>query len=140
MECIYIIKNFKNDKIYIGQTKQDLKKRFRQHINEAYDENRKRYKSCLSRAIRKYGKEYFDIATLAEVKEGDDIDIIEGHYIDLYSATDPKYGYNMSVGSNDNSNIDEYREMMPKEDYSDNSKVLLDDITDEDVDRFLREL
>ena len=29
---IYIIKNYKNNKVYIGQTTQDVEKRFNQHL------------------------------------------------------------------------------------------------------------
>ena len=29
---IYIIKNYKNNKVYIGQTTQDVEKRFKQHL------------------------------------------------------------------------------------------------------------
>ena len=54
---IYIIKNFVNGKYYVGQTIQSSQERFSQHIRESYTKGRKEYNYCLSRGIRKYGKE-----------------------------------------------------------------------------------
>ena len=69
--CIYIIKNFANNKIYIGKTEREgdvdeiAKKRFQEHIQESFNENTKAYTYCISRAIRKWGVQAFDYAILA---------------------------------------------------------------------------
>ena len=132
---IYIIKNFVNNKIYIGQTITGSQNRFTQHLNEAFAENRKEYNYYLSRAIRKYGKEAFDFAILAENVPEEDLNLIEEHYIDLYDSTNPDVGYNVSTGSNDTSQFEKYQELE-----IDDEDVDFEEITDDDVDRLLREL
>lgn len=132
---IYIIKNFANNKIYIGQTITGSQNRFTQHLNEAFAEGRKEYNYYLSRAIRKYGRESFDFAILADDVPEEDLNLIEEHYIDLYNSTDPNIGYNISNGSNDTSNFEKYQKLE-----IDDETVDFPDITDEDVDRLLKEL
>ena len=61
MGIIYMIRNMKNDKRYIGQSIQPVEKRFRQHIEGAYLKGRRTYNTCLSRAIRKYGSDFFEL-------------------------------------------------------------------------------
>lgn len=138
MGIIYMIKNNKNDKRYIGQTTQDVQKRFRQHLEAAYLKNRPTYNFCLARAIRKYGIDSFQIGILAEVPD-DDLDLVEAHYIDMYNTLAPN-GYNMSPGFNNTQESQKFFDMMPEDDYEDNAKVLIDEISDDDVDKFLKEL
>ena len=129
---IYIMKNFVNGKYYVGQTVQSAQERFSQHIREAYAEGRREYNYCISRGIRKYGKEAFDFAILADNVPIDMLDIGEEHYIDMYMTTDPKYGYNTSIGHRDTSNFKKYkREEEPESHF--------EDISDEDIDRILEE-
>ena len=137
---IYIIKNFANNKIYIGKTERDVKKRFREHLQESRKENSKAYNYCLARAIRKYGENAFDVAILAENVPLEKLDLIEAHYIDMYCSNNPKIGYNASKGHYDNSNAEKYRSIQSEENYDTNSRVKLDDISDEDVENFLKEL
>ena len=137
---IYIIKNFVNGKRYIGQTVQSSQERFSQHIREAYTKGRKEYNYCLSRGIRKYGEESFDYAVLADKVHLDDLDLVEEHYIDMYQSNDPEIGYNVSPGGSNTSMFKEYEEMKPKKDYNNTSRVNTDDISNEEVERFLKEL
>ena len=139
MGTIYMIRNIKNDKRYVGQSIQPVEKRFRQHIEAAYLEGRRAYNTCLSRAIRKHGSDFFEVGVLAEDVPDDDLDIVEAHYIDMYNTLAPN-GYNKSVGFNDNSLAEELDDLTDDNDYSDNAKVMIDDVSDDDVDRFLREL
>lgn len=139
MGTIYMIRNIKNDKRYVGQSIQPIEKRFRQHIEAAYLEGRRAYNTCLSRAIRKHGSDFFEIGVLAEDVPDEDLDIVEAHYIDLYNTLAPN-GYNKSIGFNDNSLADEIDDMASDDDYSNNAKVVIDDVSDDDVDRFLRDL
>lgn len=136
--CIYIIKNFTNNKLYIGQTIIGARKRFNTHMQEAFDKNKREYNFCLSRGIRKYGKEAFDFAILADNVPKDKLDLVEAHYIDLYNTTNPDIGYNMSPGHRDNSNYKFYDDLKPNEDYEDNS--FFDNITEEEIDAFLEDL
>lgn len=130
---IYIIKNFANGKYYVGQTVQSSQERYSQHIREAYAKGRKEYDYCLSRGIRKYGKESFDYAVLAEGVPIEDLTLIEEHYIDMYQTTNPKYGYNMSIGHSDTANFKKYHAL--KKDEEDH----FDEITDDDIERLLEE-
>lgn len=139
MGTIYMIRNIKNDKRYIGQSVQPVEKRFRQHIEAAYLEGRRSYNTCLSRAIRKYGSDFFELGVIADDVPDDDLDIVEAHYIDMYNTLAPN-GYNKSTGFNDNSLAESIDDMTSDEDYSDNAKVMIDDISDDDIDKFLREL
>lgn len=129
---IYIIKNFANGKYYVGQTVQSSQERFSQHIREAYTEGRKEYNYYISRAIRKYGKESFDFAILAERVPKNMLTLIEEHYIDMYMTNNPKYGYNVSIGHNDTSNFKKYQR-------KDDVESHFDEISDEDIDRILEE-
>ena len=129
---IYIIKNFANGKYYVGQTVQSSQERFSQHIREAYTEGRKEYNYYISRAIRKYGKESFDFAILAERVPKNMLTLIEEHYIDMYMTNNPTYGYNVSIGHNDTSNFKKYQRKDDVENH-------FDEISDEDIDRILEE-
>lgn len=139
MGTIYMIRNIKNDKRYVGQSIQPVEKRFRQHIEAAYLEGRRAYNTCLSRAIRKHGSDFFEVGILADDVPDEDLDIVEAHYIDLYNTLAPN-GYNKSVGLNDNSLANEFDEMASDDNYSNNAKVVIDDVSDDDVDKFLRDL
>lgn len=136
---IYIIKNFANDKIYIGKTERDVQKRFTEHLTESRAKNSATYNYCLSRAIRKYGEQAFDFAILAENVPLDKLDLIEAHYIDMYQSNNPDIGYNISKGHSDNSNVEDYRDIQPSEDYDTDSRIQLNDITNEEIEHFLKE-
>jgi group I intron endonuclease len=135
-----MIKNVMNGKRYIGQSIQAPEKRLQQHFNSAYDENRKSYMTCLSRGIRKYGKDAFVMGILADDVPEDDLDMVEAHYIDMYNTTDSTVGYNISDGYTDTENYKEKRKEMPEENYANNGEVVLDNISDEDVEAFLNNL
>lgn len=137
---IYIIKNFANNKIYIGKTERSVEERFREHLQESRHPNSPTYNYCLSRAIRKYGENAFDVAVLAEDVPIEKLDLVEAHYIDMYCSDNPKIGYNISKGHYDNSNVEKYRSIQPEENYDTSSRVNLDDISNEDVENFLKEL
>ena len=129
---IYIIKNFANGKYYIGQTVQPSQERFSQHIREAYAEGRKEYDYCISRGIRKYGREAFDYAILAYNVPLEDLDLVEEHYIDMYNTTNPQFGYNMSIGHRDTANFKKYHSIRGEEEK-------YEEITDEEIERMLEE-
>lgn len=137
MGSVYMIRNIKNDKRYIGQSIQPIEKRFRQHIEAAYLQGRRAYNTCLSRAIRKYGADFFELGLLADNVPDEDLDIVEAHYISMYNTISPN-GYNISVGFNDNSLTNEIHDLAGDDDYSDNAKVMIDEVSADDVDKFLR--
>ena len=61
---IYVIKNDINDKVYVGQTIQTLKKRFNGHC--CYSKSDRSDRMYIKRAIHKYGKEHFSIELIEE--------------------------------------------------------------------------
>ena len=63
---IYIIRNDVNDKVYIGQTKRSIEKRFQEHttLTEA------KRSLVLARAIQKYGADKFHVELLQDVGKG----------------------------------------------------------------------
>ena len=98
---VYMIYNDVNDKVYIGETLQKITTRFKQHIQKAFDENRK-YDEHLFRAIRKYGKEHFFVKEIDKVtgldrnKVKEEIQRLEVFYISKYDSC--KNGYNCDFG------------------------------------------
>ena len=91
---IYIIKNTKNSKVYIGQTRVSVDKRWKEHLRHA------QYGvQLINRAMKKYGIDKFYVETL-EICDIDSLDEREMYYIDLYDSTEKSKGYNVSIGGN----------------------------------------
>lgn len=99
---IYKITNKISGKIYIGQTRQNVKERWQAHIQDAY--NKKRDKQYLHKAIVKYGESNFLFEVIYEVKSLTLqrlvvlLDALEVFYISKYKTCDPKLGYNLTSG------------------------------------------
>ena len=89
---IYVIKNIKNNKVYIGQTKVNVKIRWEEHLRHS-----KYGKYLINRAMRKHGKENFYIEILEECAITD-VDEKEIYYIKTFDSTNPRLGYNISLG------------------------------------------
>lgn len=128
---IYLMKNFSNGLRYVGQTVQSAQERFSQHIRESKTKGRREYNYPISVAIREYGEEAFDYGILAENVPVEDLDLVESHYIDMYDTTNPRNGYNVSIGHNDTSNFNKYKRREENH---------IEEITDDDIDRILDEL
>lgn len=92
MYKIYKITNLLNNKVYIGQTKNSLSKRFSEHCSE---------KSCcikLRNAIQKYGKNNFIINVIDNANTKDEADIKERYWISKLDARNDNFGYNILDG------------------------------------------
>lgn len=87
---IYKITNKTNNKVYIGQSV-NIEYRTKSHLRNAFNENTHTYEYPLSRAIRKYGKESFEIEVLEET-ELENLTEREQYWIDYYNSI--KEGYN----------------------------------------------
>ncbi len=87
--CVYLIHNIKNNKVYIGQAC-NLWERFRVHIY-----NSKKEKGHLYRSIRKHGKENFKLYVLDTDIKYEYLDTVETAFIQLYKSYKRKYGYNI---------------------------------------------
>jgi len=90
---IYLITNKINDKKYVGQTRSTIKKRINQHCE-------KRNKTVIGNAIKKYGKQNFDVEIVAEGSFlQEETNNLEIEYIKRYNSIVP-YGYNVETGGN----------------------------------------
>jgi len=92
---IYRIVNKANDKQYVGQTISSMEKRFKEHCSTRA--------SCplIHKAIKKYGKDNFEIKLIQEVHDPTQLDYLERHYIGALNTMVPN-GYNLSPGGNSN--------------------------------------
>lgn len=93
---IYKITCTKNNKVYIGQTK-DVKKRKTDHINSL--KNGKHHSAKMQRAFDKYGESSFEHRILEIVPENI-ADERERYWIKHYNSTDKLYGFNNESGGN----------------------------------------
>jgi len=92
---IYLIRNLKNEKVYIGKTEKSAADRWKKHIAAALTECSPFY---IHRAIRKYGVPAFQVEILAEASSPAQLDRLEKQFIAEYRSNDPAFGYNMTVG------------------------------------------
>lgn len=91
---IYIIRNDVNDRVYIGQTKRSIEKRFQEHttISEASRS------LVLARAIQKYGADKFHVELLQDgYRTKEELDAAEINFIAEYDSLVPN-GYNVAKG------------------------------------------
>ena len=89
MYKIYRVTNTNNGKVYIGQTKQDVKQRFREHISKNT--------SSLYTAIKEHGKESFDLTVIDEAETKQEANKKEEYWTMHYKSNVPEYGYNIAV-------------------------------------------
>lgn len=86
---IYKITNLVNNKVYIGQTVRTLKERMMEH-------NRHRT-TMIDKALKKYGKENFNIELLDSANTLEELNEKEIYYINYYNSKKPN-GYNLCNG------------------------------------------
>jgi len=92
MGYIYKIKNKIDNKIYIGQTTQDLETRWKGHLRNS---SNCRY---LKSAFKKYGIKNFDFQLVC-ITFDNQLDDMEIKYIEQYNCLVPN-GYNIRLGGN----------------------------------------
>lgn len=97
---IYLIINKINNHKYIGKAK-DIKNRWYHHLYEARKKGNKAYNYPLSKAIRKYGIENFDLIILENINqiEYDNISSEkERYWIAKYNTFNNRKDYNQTQG------------------------------------------
>jgi len=92
---IYKATNLVNNKIYIGQTKNEIEKRIKGHIKESKNENTKR---PFLLSIKKHGIDNFLFEEIDRADTFDELDEKEIYWINFYNATDNEIGYNLLGG------------------------------------------
>jgi group I intron endonuclease len=90
---VYRIKNKVNGKRYFGITKCSINKRWNEHRCKS-----KNGSSHLSRSIRKYGADNFQIKTIQECETEGEMYEAEINLIAKYKTNNPLFGYNNSTG------------------------------------------
>lgn len=83
-----------NNKKYIGQTTQELSKRWKKHLRCAA----KNSHYYIHKAIRKHGVSSFSIEALVIVHTKKDLDFYESFLISELKTNDKKFGYNIAPG------------------------------------------
>ena len=104
---IYIIRNKINNKIYVGQTTQTFKRRYRakgkgiEKVYNYHNENKNRecyYNNYLLSSIEKYGFDAFEVIEEFDVAYSkEELDKLEDMYIKVYDCIAPN-GYNYKGG------------------------------------------
>lgn len=91
---VYLITNKVNGKVYVGQTSNGIKTRWRGHCAEAKRSNLRLY-----RALKKYGYESFDIRMIhGPSLSQEESNALEVKEILNHRSTNPDFGYNYSTG------------------------------------------
>lgn len=101
MGFIYKIENLSNKKIYIGQTRRSVERRWYEHIN--YAQNHLLAKG-LHGAINKYGAEQFLCSTLEECQDSQ-LNEREIYYIKFYQSYITEKGYNLTYGGDNGTKL-----------------------------------
>lgn len=94
---IYKVTNIINGKIYIGQTKQSLIRRWKQHVNNKDN-------APFHNAIRKYGAENFTVEQIDVACSSEELNLKEIRWISYYNSIFP-YGYNMTTGGQEGKSL-----------------------------------
>lgn len=90
---IYKIKNLINGSVYIGQTIRPLSIRWARHIADARDN-----KNPIARAIRKYGKEAFQVTVVIKCNTKEELNVREKMCIALFRSQTKHGNYNVLAG------------------------------------------
>lgn len=98
---IYFILNLVNEKIYIGQTRSTIKRRYSGNVF------RTPANPHLKAAYHHYGENAFIWGPLRYCMNQEDLDYWERYYIQHYDSMNPKKGYNMEVGGFNRTGISE---------------------------------
>lgn len=107
---VYMITNKINGKKYVGQTKRSLAVRWREHLYEA-SSTRRNYP--LYAAIRKYGKNNFNIKSITKATEQKELNSRESFVIKILNTISPN-GYNLCTSGEGSVMSQETRQKMSK--------------------------
>ncbi len=98
----YIVTNTINGKQYVGKSKGDPSRRWRQHISHAFNPKCRAYNNYLERAIRKYSPKNFTHEVIFWTDNENEVFAKEVELIKKYHARAPR-GYNLTDGAEGNS-------------------------------------
>lgn len=92
--CVYVVVNKINGKMYVGGTEISLEVRLQRHIIKANQGS----ECSLSKAIRKYGKDNFDIRMIEKYDSREEMFKGEINWIAYFDTYKSHYGYNDTAG------------------------------------------
>lgn len=95
---VYCIKNTVNNKEYIGLTTRTLEKRWKQHIYESNKQDSWEWNTPLGNAIKKYGKDLFQVFVLEECSSETELKQKEIQLIKERKSLSTENGYNLTLG------------------------------------------
>ena len=95
---IYCIKNIINNKEYVGLTTRPLEKRWKQHIYESNKQDSWEWNTPLGNAIKKYGKDSFQVFVLEECSSETELKQKEIQLIKERKSLSTETGYNLTLG------------------------------------------
>ena len=95
---VYCIKNIINNKEYIGLTTRTLEERWKQHIYESNKKDSWEWNTPLGNAIKKYGKDSFQVFVLEECSSETELKQKEIQLIRERKSLASENGYNLSFG------------------------------------------
>ena len=95
---VYCIKNIINNKEYIGLTTRTLEERWKQHIRESNREGGWEWNTPLGNAIKKYGKDSFQVFVLEECSSKTEMKQKEIWLIRERKSLASETGYNLTLG------------------------------------------
>ncbi len=103
---IYRIRNKINGKVYIGQTTASVAERWHSHCKADS------YCVLLSKAIKKYGRDNFDVSAIDSANSKHELDEKEIFYINQHDSTNRDEGYNLREGGSFGKHSEESRKRM----------------------------
>lgn len=102
---IYFVEHKDTGRVYVGQTIRPLSKRWIEHQKSSYC-------NLLYRAIKKYGKERFDIYPVDYANNQDELNAKEVFYINLLNSSSREFGFNLRAGGSHGKHSDESKHKM----------------------------
>lgn len=108
---VYIITNKVNGKRYIGQTVRTVAERWYHHVYNAMSGRRK---YPLHNAIRKYGKENFEIKELSRSNSLKELNYRENYCIKIFKTLTSNGGYNLATGGGNSLHSQETKDKISK--------------------------
>lgn len=128
---IYLITNKINGKQYVGQTIKSIERRFRGHINAAFNSKFIGYNNCFHNAIKKYGESAFYVEEICYCHSLEELNRAEIYFIKYFNTKEN--GYNSTSGGDRNYLYDSDTKIKISR-----SKVKNEDYIDFIYNRFLR--
>jgi group I intron endonuclease len=91
---VYCLRNLRDNRMYIGATQTDLRKRWQWHCRDARAGSPRR----IHQALRKHGPSNFEVYTMKSNCSESDLKRFERWWISRFKTCDPQFGYNEEPG------------------------------------------